>query len=92
MLRLCNFSVKYAGYRYVKKMFRLYNATENCQYWSKKDYIVGSWEAGDEVMPAGYYYYSCHTTRTAAEKKAATLQAGRVFHRSQIIFYQANEF
>ena len=92
MLKICNFSVKYAGYRYVKKVFRLYNATETCQYWSKKDYIVGSWEAGDEVMPAGYYYWSCHTTRVAAEKKATTLQAGKVFHRSQIVFCQANEF
>lgn len=92
MLKLCNFSVKYAGYKYVKKAFRLYNATEICQYWSKKDYIVGSWDAGDDIMPAGYYYWSCHTTRAAAEKKATTLQAGKVFHRSQIVFCRATEF
>ena len=50
------------------------------------------WEAGDDIMPAGYYYWSCHTTQAAAEKKAATLQAGKVFHRSQIIFCRADEF
>ena len=92
MLKLCNFSVKYAGYKYVKKACRLYNATEICQYWSKKDYIVGSWEAGDDIMPAGYYYWSCHTTRAAAEKKAAALQGGKVFHRSQIVFCHVDEF
>lgn len=45
MLKLCNFSVKYKGYKYVKKMFRIYNATHTDQYWSKKDYIVASWKA-----------------------------------------------
>lgn len=91
MLKLCNFSVKCPGYKYVKKMFRVYNATDICQHWSKKDYIVASWETGDEVMPAGYYYRSCYTTQRAAEKQAALI-GGKVFHRNQIAFCIANEF
>lgn len=91
MLKLCDFSVKYPGYKYVKKMFKVYNATDICQYWSKKDYIVASWEAGDEIMPAGYYYQSCYSTQRAAEKQAALI-TGKVFHRNQIIFCIANEF
>lgn len=91
MLKLCNFSVRCPGYKYVKKMFRVYNATDICQHWSKKNYIVVGWEAGDEVMPAGYYYRSCYSTQRAAEKQAALIN-GKVFHRSQIIFCIANEF
>ena len=91
MLKLCNFSVKCPGYNYVKRMFRVYNATDICQYWSKKDYIVASCEAGDKVMPAGYYYQSCYSTQRAAEKQAALI-TGKVFHRSQIIFCTVSEF
>jgi len=91
MLKLGNFSVKCPGYKYVKKMFRVYNATDICQHWSKKDYIVASWDAGDDFMPAGYYYQSCYSTMQAAKKQAALI-TGKVFHRSQIIFCIASEF
>lgn len=92
MLKLCNFSAKCSGYKYIKKMFRVYNATDICQHWSKKDYIVASWEAGDDFMQAGYYYWSCYTTKQAAEKQAVLRPAGKVFHRSQIIFCSIDEF
>ena len=72
-------------------MFRVYNATDICQHCSKKDYIVASWEANDEIMPAGYYYQICYSAQRAAEKQAALI-TGKVFHRSSIIFYRMNEF
>lgn len=92
LLKQHEFCVKLQGYKYVKKKFRMYNTTETARYWSKKDYFVGSWEAACELWPAGYYYRSCYTTLRAAQAAIKKLGAGKIFHRSELVFCDINEF
>lgn len=92
MLKLCKFSVKYPGYKYVKNMYKLYNITDTARYWSKKDYIVASWTAADEIYKAGYYYRSCYTTLQAAEAAIKKYGAGKIFHKSELVFCYCEEF
>ena len=85
MLKLC----KAEGYKYVKKMFLMYNATDIYRYSPTWEWCVASWEKQDND--------SCYKTQAKAEKAAAAHAEKRscftrVFHHSQLVFRYESEF
>lgn len=95
MLKLC----KAEGYKYVKKMFLMYNATDIYRYSPTWEWCVASWEKqdNDSCYKTGWHYASCYKTQAKAKKAAAAYAekrscSTRVFHHSQLVFRYESEF
>lgn len=95
MLKLC----KAKGYKYVKRMFLLYDATDGYQYFPNWEWCFASWNKLDNnnYFKTGWHYEGCYKTQAAAERAAIAYATKRgctvrVFHHSQLVFGYDSEF